>query len=299
MAPEASIADISLSNLPPEKYLEFEKHVRDRCGTPGFWPPELVTQLCALQYAFKMDVFSAGVTLYRMLCNEMPFGIFESWKYSVDHRDGQKKLCKVKPNWKVISWIQNDNKYTPVLSSRKLTDSVKDLLRSMLRIRPEQRATVNQCLQHDFFNKKGLSSSSTKPTQSNSNSNSKQRAHGRHRSSSRPQNHGHGAESNGNNAMPSMGHQQQQLHQHQHLHHHHAVHNAAVMNNGQYAYQQQQQQHPGGPGPTATMQNRYSSSNIRHHRKKRPGHASNSNLSSSDHRKFARSTHHSKMKAKG
>merc|ERR1719356_797864 len=261
--------------------------------TPGFWPPELVTQLCALQYAFKMDVFSAGVTLYRMLCNEMPFGIFESWKYSVDHRDGQKKLCKVKPNWKVISWIQNDNKYTPVLSSRKLTDSVKDLLRSMLRIRPEQRATVNQCLQHDFFNKKGLSSSSnTKTTQSNNNSNSKQRVHGRHRSSSRPQNYGHPAESN-SNGIPQMSHQQQQLHQHQHLHHHQAVHNnAAAMNNGQYAYQQQtlQPQQPGGPGQ-ATMQNRYSSSNIRHHRKKRPGHASNSNLSSADHRKFVRSMH--------
>eukprot|EP01084_Bolivina_argentea_P287157 492692_1 len=158
VAPKASI---SPNNLPREfvKYLGYEENVRDRCGTPGFWAPELASNryLCSLNYnkctqdAFKMDVFSAGVTLYRMLCNEMPFGIFESWKYNIDHRDGQKKLCKVKPNWKVISWIQSDSKYTPVLSSRKLSDTVKDLLRSMLRIRPEQRAHVDECLKHHFF----------------------------------------------------------------------------------------------------------------------------------------------------
>jgi len=153
---------ISFSQLPREKYFEFEKHVRDRCGTPGFWPPELVTQLCSLSNAYKMDVFSAGVTLYRMLCNEMPFGIFETWKYNIDHRDNTKKLCKVKPNWKVISWINNDNKYTPVLSARKLTDIVKDLLRSMLRIRPEQRSDVESCLSHPFFLNNNNSSSKHK-----------------------------------------------------------------------------------------------------------------------------------------
>eukprot|EP00485_Elphidium_margaritaceum_P005522 CAMPEP_0202708236 /NCGR_PEP_ID=MMETSP1385-20130828/20479_1 /ASSEMBLY_ACC=CAM_ASM_000861 /TAXON_ID=933848 /ORGANISM="Elphidium margaritaceum" /LENGTH=1432 /DNA_ID=CAMNT_0049367165 /DNA_START=71 /DNA_END=4369 /DNA_ORIENTATION=+ len=167
VAPEGcSSGGMSLESLPREKYLEFEKHARDRCGTPGFWPPELVTQLCHLKYGFRMDVFSAGVTLYRMLCNEMPFGIFETWKYTVD-RDNQKKLCKVKPNWKVISWLQSNSKFTPVLSTRQLSDNVKDLLRSMLRIRPEQRATVDQCLQHDFFTKKTVKAHNS--TNSNSN----------------------------------------------------------------------------------------------------------------------------------
>ena len=194
VAPDASITSLSIDQLPREKYLEFEKHVRDRCGTPGFWPPELVTQLCALKYAFKMDVFSAGVTLYRMLCNEMPFGIFETWKYNIDHRDGQKKLCKVKPNWKVISWIQSDNKYTPVLSARKLSDVVKDLLRSMLRIRPEQRATVDSCLQHEFFiNKRIKSHNSTNSNASRQSSHSKHHSHksGSHRDSPSNTHHRH------------------------------------------------------------------------------------------------------------
>jgi len=186
----------NINSLPKEKYLEFEKHVRDRCGTPGFWPPELVTQISSLRYAFKMDVFSCGVTLYRMLCNEMPFGIFESWKYSVDHRDGQKKLCKVKPNWKVISWIQTDGKYTPVLSSRKLSDCVKDLLRSMLRIRPEQRADVDLCLNHSFLGKTISSSSSNKSH------------HHRHKSASRNK-----SKSTTSNAMSNGSYQQQQQQQ--------------------------------------------------------------------------------------
>merc|ERR1712154_211490 len=54
--------------------------------------------------------------------------------------------------------IQSDAKYTPVLSQRKLTDTVKDLLRSMLRIRPEQRAEVDECLEHEFFRQSSSSS---------------------------------------------------------------------------------------------------------------------------------------------
>lgn len=154
-----------LSDLPPEKKKEFEKHVRDRCGTPGFWSPELVAQIVELEYAFRMDVFSAGVTLYRMLCNEMPFGTFEKWKFTIEqNKNGEciKKLAKVKPNWKIISWLKKDNngtqKYTPILSNRKLSDQIKDLLRRMLRIRPQYRLSVDECLNHPFFQRSNSNS---------------------------------------------------------------------------------------------------------------------------------------------
>merc|ERR1712129_527598 len=98
------------------------------------------------------------------------------------------KLCKVKPNWKVISWIQTDGKYTPVLSSRKLSDCVKDLLRSMLRIRPEQRAHVDLCLGHAFLSKvavltsNGGSNGGGRPYKQSSHAH-----HNRHKSESRKQ----------------------------------------------------------------------------------------------------------------
>eukprot|EP01083_Nonionella_stella_P025741 70894_1 len=189
VALDAAISgNITLENLPREKYKEFEKHVRARCGTPGFWPPELVMKMASIQHAFKMDVFSAGVTLYRMLCNEMPFGIFDTWKCTVD-QEGQKKLCKIKPNWQVICWLNTDNGHTPFLSSIKLSDTVKDILRSMLRIRPEVRADVDKCLKHPFFYKTRATPTGhthrTNPDKSKSKSKSKSSSGNRDKSKSK------------------------------------------------------------------------------------------------------------------
>ena len=153
----AKVADLGFATRADVNGLSFyekvacAQRVGAKCGTPGYWPPELAAQISSLKYAFKMDVFSCGVTLYRMLCNDMPFDFFWFWPFRFNQKNGQKKLCKVQPNWEVISWIQSDGKYTPVLSSRKLSDVVKDLLRSMLRIRPEQRANVDACLEHSFL----------------------------------------------------------------------------------------------------------------------------------------------------
>jgi len=113
-----------------------------------------------LEYAFKIDVFSAGVTLYRMLCNEMPFGLFETW----DLKE-QGKLAKMKPNFQIVSWIQtqqNNNQsnnnnhqnkidYIRKLATTTLSKNVLTLLRGMLRIRPHKRLSISECLKSPFF----------------------------------------------------------------------------------------------------------------------------------------------------
>eukprot|EP00488_Nonionellina_sp_1-RS-2012_P000654 TRINITY_DN11782_c0_g1_i1.p1 TRINITY_DN11782_c0_g1~~TRINITY_DN11782_c0_g1_i1.p1 ORF type:complete len:123 (-),score=29.86 TRINITY_DN11782_c0_g1_i1:234-548(-) len=103
-----------------------------------------------------MDVFSAGVTLYRMICNEMPFGLFEMW----DIKEGG-KLAKMKPNFQIISWIKITNKdkhqkkhqidYIRKVTNQRLSQEVLDLLRGMLRIRPKKRLSVTQCLTSTWY----------------------------------------------------------------------------------------------------------------------------------------------------
>jgi serine/threonine protein kinase len=42
-------------------------------GTPGYVAPEILTAGSRVGYGNKVDVFSAGITLYVMLCGYEPF----------------------------------------------------------------------------------------------------------------------------------------------------------------------------------------------------------------------------------
>jgi serine/threonine protein kinase len=62
------VADFGMSG-----FAGVDGHLRGRCGTPGYVAPEMWTASVHGGYGNKVDVFSAGVTLYVLLCGYEPF----------------------------------------------------------------------------------------------------------------------------------------------------------------------------------------------------------------------------------
>mmetsp|Transcript_20658 Transcript_20658/g.39221 ORF Transcript_20658/g.39221 Transcript_20658/m.39221 type:complete len:891 (+) Transcript_20658:48-2720(+) len=50
--------------------IDDDKAMMQRCGSPGYAAPEILN---SQRYDFKVDVFSAGVVLYFLLCSTLPF----------------------------------------------------------------------------------------------------------------------------------------------------------------------------------------------------------------------------------
>ena len=64
----AKVGDFGMST-----FVGVDGLIRGRCGTPGYVAPEILSAGCRAGYGNKVDVFSAGVTLYVMLCGYEPF----------------------------------------------------------------------------------------------------------------------------------------------------------------------------------------------------------------------------------
>lgn len=64
---------IKLADYGMASFVGVDNLVRGRCGTPGFVAPEILLTRVNGGYGNKVDVFSAGVTLYVMLAGYEPF----------------------------------------------------------------------------------------------------------------------------------------------------------------------------------------------------------------------------------
>ena len=105
--------------------------VRGRCGTPGYVAPEIFSAGIHGGYGNKVDVFSAGVTLYVMLCGYEPFYgesdaelIAANKEAEVDYPEG---------DW------------------RKISKDARDLVEKMLMRHPHQRISAKEALQHPWI----------------------------------------------------------------------------------------------------------------------------------------------------
>jgi len=117
---EVKISDFGHSKLIRDGYTQ----ANTACGTPQYWAPE--QQMCGISlrpgYDERVDLWALGVVLYVMLTNKLPF------ESTIDSQVG---IFKFK-------------------GSRK----AEELIRGLIRVAPEERMSLEQCLQSPWVSLK-------------------------------------------------------------------------------------------------------------------------------------------------
>lgn len=99
-----------------------------KTGTVAFSAPEIFTQKF---YDEKIDVWSAGIVLYMMLCGEQPF-------YSDQVTKSVHKITSEDPGFKEEAWSD-------------ISLEASNLIKLMLAKNPGVRPDAEMCLEHEWF----------------------------------------------------------------------------------------------------------------------------------------------------
>ncbi|OMJ67048.1 hypothetical protein SteCoe_35891 [Stentor coeruleus] len=118
---QIKIVDFGLSNTYKDKEL-----LKTACGSPCYAAPEMIA---GKEYVgLKVDIWSAGVILFAMVCGYLPF-----------EDPNTRKLYK-----KILKGVYQAPKY--------ISDNVKDLLDRILKTDPEARYGIDEIRAHEWFN---------------------------------------------------------------------------------------------------------------------------------------------------
>jgi hypothetical protein len=107
--------------------------IRGRCGTPGYVAPEILTAETRAGYGNKVDVFSAGVTLYLMLSGVEPF-----------YGETEKEL------------VEDNTRADVTFPSRywgSVSSEAKHLVQQMVQADPNDRISAKEALKHPWLTK--------------------------------------------------------------------------------------------------------------------------------------------------
>lgn len=116
------LVDFGTSNTMTKKNLALSTI----CGSPGYMSPEIVR---GLPYTVKTDIWSAGVFLYAALCQCLPF------------------------SGESIPKTQEKVLYADPVFPESLSEQAIDLLTGMLKKNPDDRLSLDQIIQHPWFDR--------------------------------------------------------------------------------------------------------------------------------------------------
>lgn len=103
------------------------------CGTFVYVSPEIITQQ---QYdAFKVDIWSAGICLYSMVSNHLPWILDDSTPTEMIMDETAKQICSGE-----------------IIYDESMSEELRDLLSSMLRLDPNERPSPSDIMTHPWFN---------------------------------------------------------------------------------------------------------------------------------------------------
>ena len=105
------------------------------CGTPNYIAPEVIQGDRATRgHSFQVDIWSMGVILYTTLIGKPPY-----------------EAKDVKATYQRI--LANEYSFP---KDKKISDTAKDLIRSMLQSKPEDRPSLEQIISHPFFTERAM-----------------------------------------------------------------------------------------------------------------------------------------------
>eukprot|EP00985_Skeletonema_marinoi_P002224 scaffold898_cov120-Skeletonema_marinoi.AAC.8 len=125
---------IKMADFGMASFVGVDNLVRGRCGTPGFVAPEILRTAVNSGYGNKVDMFSAGVTLYVMLAGYEPF-----------YGESDAELISANKEAKVDF---------PKADWHKISVEGRDLIEKMLIVDPSARISPADALRHPWITRR-------------------------------------------------------------------------------------------------------------------------------------------------
>uniref|UniRef100_A0AAV1UQW3 Uncharacterized protein n=1 Tax=Peronospora matthiolae TaxID=2874970 RepID=A0AAV1UQW3_9STRA len=122
---------IKIADFGMAAFIQPDGMLRGRCGTPGFVAPEILSAGKGQAYLSGVDMFSAGVVAYTMLCGYEPF-------FGVNDEELIQMNKRVDYEFEEPEWAS-------------ISDDAKDMICRMMEKDPYQRITPKEVLKHPFL----------------------------------------------------------------------------------------------------------------------------------------------------
>ena len=124
------IADFGLAKHLPDKTT-----LTGRCGTKGYMAPEI---LAGHPYSLPADIWAFGTLLYALVSSQLPFPVLEGNL----SKDNIEQFCEL---------IMQTKLRFKFPDGKKISKNMKDLLRGMLEKDQANRLTIEDVLEHPWF----------------------------------------------------------------------------------------------------------------------------------------------------